>query len=377
MRCPHCGREAPAGEFCAHCGAHLPVGDRLLDARRTRTYAADPREHLLHLSVITTLFPHLNPHRTFQARWLLLAGAVLVFLVGLGRFVPLSIVLAALLVPVLYLLYFFLAGIHEDEPLPVLAATFLAGAVFGTLLSVAFYRVILGQRRLIFGPAPSYVLLTGILLPLLAQALMLIGPLVLYFTRRRFNDLLDGLAFGAASGLGFAAAQSVVYSWLLIAGPFQRGGSATSWALPTIRIALLVPLLDAATTGLICAALWLRRDHHAPRRRLGWLAFPPVAALVGTLGQVVPSLGFDLVGGQITALVWYGVTAGVMLLLVRVVLHAGLLEKAQELGHGGVLTCPGCHHSVPDVAFCPGCGLALRSIAKHARHPSGQEERHA
>ena len=75
--------------------------------------------------------------------------------------------------------------------------------------------------------------------------------------RPRFDHLLDGLVFGAASGLGFAAAQSIVYSWLLLQGPFLQNGLVVSWVLPVLRIALFVPLLDAATTALICGAIWL------------------------------------------------------------------------------------------------------------------------
>lgn len=371
MRCPHCGRQTPEGEYCIHCGARLPTSTRPVDPRRAHAYAANPREHVLHLSAISTLFPHLNPRQTLRARWLLLGGALVIFLIALGRLVPLAIVLAALLVPVLYLAYFYVAEIYADEPLPVLLATFVTGAVLGTLMSAGFYHVILGQRRLAFGTSPGYILLTGVALPVLGQALMLVGPLVLYFTRPRFDHLLDGVVFGAASGLGFAAAQSIIYSWLLIQGPFHQSGSAASWALPVLRIAIFVPLLDASTTALICAAIWLRRDRNAPVGNLGLLASPPVAVLVGVLGQIVPSLGYDLIGGQFMAWIWYGAAAAVMLILLRVLIHDGLVEQARPLGPGGPLVCPECHHPVPpDAAFCPHCGFALRAGGRRGQLPS-------
>lgn len=374
IQCPHCGHETPDGQFCVHCGAPLGAVHPHADPRRGRAFAADPREHLYHLSVVSTLAPHLNPHRTQQARWLMLVGALVVFLLGLGRLVPLSIVLAALLVPILYLLYFYDVEIYEDEPLVILAATFVVGVILGAAMSLVFYRVILGQYHAGLGPSTGYVLLTGVGLPILGQALMLVGPLILYVARPRFDDLLDGLAFGAASGLGFACAQSVVYSWLLIAGPFQRGGPSYSWALPIIRIALLVPLLDAASTGLICAALWLARDRHPPRRVLGAIVALPVAVALGFLAQIIPALGSDLLHGQILTLVWYAATLVVLLLILRVVLHTGLLEKARELGHGGEILCPHCHRRIPDAPFCPYCGIALRSVSKRARRPLPTEE---
>ncbi|MGO8950639.1 MAG: PrsW family glutamic-type intramembrane protease [Ktedonobacterales bacterium] len=365
MRCPNCGRETPAGEYCVHCGARLPTDTQPVDARRTHAYAANPHEHVLHLSVVTTLFPHLTPRQSGRARWLLLGSAVVIFCIGLARLVPLAVLLGALLVPVLYLAYFYVAELYEDEPLPVLVGTFVAGAVFGTLVSLGFYHIILSQRSLAFGSSASYVLLTGVALPLLSQALMLVGPLVLYVTRPQFDHLLDGLSFGAASGLGFAAAQSLIYSWLLIQGPFRQTGPDYSWALPILRIAIVVPLLDATTTGLICAALWLRRDRQADVSNLGWLAAPPVAALLGVLGQIIPSLGYNLIGGQIMALLWYGVAAAVFLILLRLLIHDGLLEEARTAGPGAAHACPYCQHMVPaDGAFCPHCGLAQRPGAR-------------
>lgn len=376
MTCPNCGRETPAGRFCVHCGTSLPDAGQPFDPRRRHAFVADPREHVWHLSAISTLFPHLNPARTHQTRWVLLASAVIIFLIGLGRLVPLSIVLAALLVPVLYLIYFFVAEVHGGEPMPVLAGTFVAGIVLGAAMSLGFYRVILSQTRVVFAPRASFVLLTAVGLTILGQVLMLVGPLVLFFIRPHFDDLLDGLVFGAASGLGFAAAQSVIYSWILIAGPFQRGGADFSWALPLIRIALLVPLLDAATTGLICAAIWLRRDPHPPAHALPLFTAVPVAVLLGFLGQIIPAVGSVLFGGQIRSLVWYAATLAVLLLVDRTVLHVGLIEKARPLGHGSTLICPHCGHRIPDVAFCPHCGIALHSIARRDRRrivPPGEE----
>jgi RsiW-degrading membrane proteinase PrsW (M82 family)/RNA polymerase subunit RPABC4/transcription elongation factor Spt4 len=377
MRCQNCGRELPEGAlYCPHCGAHqhatAPAG-----RTRARAYVAHPGEHLYQPSIITTFFPHLGSRRTIQARWLLLIVAVAIFVVGLARYVPLAIVLAALFVPVLYLLYFYEAQIYEDEPFPVLAATFFAGGVLGLAFSLLTYHPLLNLRHSPLEPASTtYLLATGVAVPVAAQILMLVGPLLLYFWRPRFDEILDGLAFGAASGLGFAATQSLAFSWLNLIGTVPKNGSAVTLALPTIRIALLTPLLNAATTGLICAALWLLRDRRrrAEARLLGPIAALPVAIVLALLGQVVPSLGSDLAGGQVVTLIWYAATLVVMLLLLRRVLQVGLLEKARPIGHGGMVRCPHCHSVVADDAFCPHCGIALRSTSKRQRAalPAGE-----
>ena len=107
----------------------------------------------------------------------------------------------------------------------------------------------------------------------------------------------------------------------------MQNGLAVSWVLPVLRIALLVPILDAATTALICGAIWLNRDRRMSERTPGSVVTPPLAALAGVLGQIVPSLGFNLLGSQILALVWYGAAAAVLLLLLRLLVHSGLLER--------------------------------------------------
>ncbi|HEU5439959.1 MAG TPA: PrsW family glutamic-type intramembrane protease [Ktedonobacterales bacterium] len=372
MRCEHCGRETPEGHYCAYCGAHLAAANtRYHPQQRRHAFAANPSESVYHPSVVTTLFPHLAPERSHQLRWILGGAALIVFLIAFGRLVPVAIVLAALLVPLLYLYYFYEVAIFEDEPLAVLAGTFLAGLVLGAAFSAALYKPILDQSTASLlpgrGPTQTYIVLTGVVFPMASLLLMLVGPVVLLITRRKFDEVLDGLAFGAASGLGFATAQSIVFSWLLITGPLQRPGQAFSWALPVVRIALLQPLLYASAAGLVCASLWLARDPQTPRRSMGLLATPLVAVLLALILLVAPALASVLFGGDVLNLVYYAAALVLLLLLVRVVLHVGLVEKAQAIGHGGTMRCPHCFHEVGDTPFCPHCGLAMRSTSNRAR----------
>jgi RsiW-degrading membrane proteinase PrsW (M82 family) len=276
--------------------------------------------------------------------------------------------------PVLYLFYFFDAQLYGKEPFRILGATFLLGAALGGGMSVALYRYLLSQYRVGLPVTTGYLLLAGLGLPLLGQVLMLLGPLLLYFFRPRFDEVLDGLAFGVASGLGFAATQSIIDAWLLITGPFQQSGAVSTWALPMLQLALLLPLLYGATTGLICAALWLRRDPQPPTHELGWLATWPAALSLGVLGQVVPPLLSALLPGLASQFIWYSLILLGLMLALRHVLHSGLMEKARALGHGQTLRCPECHNEIADLPFCPFCGLALLSISRRMRRPPSIQE---
>ena len=64
VTCPACGDTVPTGVFCGACGHQLMLHyDDAKRGFRSRSYAAAPGEHVLRLSVVSSLFPHL-PHRS-------------------------------------------------------------------------------------------------------------------------------------------------------------------------------------------------------------------------------------------------------------------------------------------------------------------------
>ena len=360
VTCPHCGSVVPAGEFCGHCGAHLTTAS----ARRTHAYTAVPSERVVHLSIISTLFPHLPHRRSGPFRVALGAGVALVaLLAGLHLFAP-ATVAAVLVLPVLYLMYLYEVEIYEDEPWLVVGATMLVGG----LLGLAFTNITGGalSQAVLTGDRETGFVLAGVAIPIVAQALMLAGPLFLYFARTRFREPLDGLTFGAASALGFTLASSLTTFWPLLAGPLLAPGSLLDWVLRLARAGLLVALINACTTAMVAAAVWLNR---LERKRLDrpWttsllatlsVAFGVQIAL-GVLGYVIDNL--------IVQTAVFGVAAIALLLYLRVVIHDALLVEGAEHEIGGESACPECHRLVPTMAFCPACGAARAAGPKQAR----------
>jgi len=362
--CPHCGSMVPAGEFCGHCGAHLTRGN----ARRRNAFAAVPSEPVVHLSIVTTLFPHL-PHRRGGAfRWALLAGGiVVVILAAVHLFAPATIA-AVFLLPVLYLLYLYEVEIYESEPWLLVGATMVTGAVLG----FAFTSLTGGtvSRLQISGDTGGNLVFAGVVIPILAQALMLVGPLFLYFYRSGLREPLDGLTFGAASALGFTLATTLTAVWPLLGGPLVGAGSPLDWALRLLSAGILMMLINATTTSLVTASVWLHR-YDLRRAGRGWeatvLATIVVAVgaqvMLGVLSVIVPDLVLE-VGIRAVAVV-------ALLMYVRLVIHQALL--AEGAGHeiGPDAACPECHRIVPTMLFCPSCGVA-RAAAKQTRmHSAG------
>lgn len=364
VSCPNCGSTVPSGVFCGRCGAHLVSGSR----SRSHAFAALPSQPVAHLAIISTLLPHL-PHRRGQPfRIALLAGgAIVLVLAALHLFAP-ATVAAVFVVPLLYLIYLYEVQIYESEPWLVIAATMVTGAVLGfgfTYLSGATLAPLLAT-----GDTDTSFVLTGLTIPIVGQALMLAGPLALYLFRPRFREPLDGLAFGAASALGFTLAASLTAFWPLITGPLVASGQPLDWALRLTRAGLLWSLINASTTGLVTAALWLRRydDRRANR---AWQS-SILAAVVVAFGVQV-ALGMLLTAVQDLAIQFtvVAIAAVALLLYVRLVIHQALLVEGVEHEIGPNSVCPECHHVVPTMAFCPNCGAARAAAAKRGRTKVG------
>jgi RNA polymerase subunit RPABC4/transcription elongation factor Spt4 len=360
VTCPHCERVVPVGDFCGHCGAHLSTAS----TTRRHAFAAVPSESVAHLSIITTLFPHL-PHRRGGAfQWALLAGAgAVLVLAALHLFAPATIA-AVCLLPVLYLLYLYEVEVYESEPWLVIGATMIAGGILGYAFT-SFSGDIVSRLNLT-GDQEDAIVLAGVAIPIVAQVLMLAGPLFLYGFRSRFYEPLDGLTFGAASALGFTLSSSLTAFWPLISGPLVASGDPLDWSLRLLRAGILLSLVNASTTALIAAAIWLQRYD---RRRLGrpWTTSILAAVIVSFGTQVVlglvGSLASDLVAEVALRLL---ATLG-LLMYLRLVIHQALLVEGAEHEIGPDSACPECHRMVPTMAFCPACGAARAAGSKQGR----------
>ncbi|OLC65119.1 MAG: hypothetical protein AUJ02_00365 [Chloroflexi bacterium 13_1_40CM_3_65_12] len=364
VTCPHCVSMVPAGEFCGHCGAHLTRGD----AFRHGAFAAVPSEPVVHLSIVSTLFPHL-PHRRGGAfRWALLAGSVaVVILAALHLFAPATIA-AVFLLPVLYLLYLYEVEVYESEPWLLIGATMVAGAVLGYAFTTLTGEGV--SRLAISGDSGANVLIAGVIIPIVAQALMLVGPLFLYFVRSRMREPLDGLTFGAASALGFTLAMTLTAIWPLLAGPLVGSGSPLDWALRLLSAGILLMLINAGTTSVVTASIWLRRYDLRPSSR-GWPAsiFATVAVAVGA--QIILGILTVVVPDLVLQVAVRGVVAVALLMYVRLVIHESLLVEGALHEIGPDAACPECHRIVPTMLFCPACGVA-RAAAKQTRMHSAE-----
>jgi len=360
--CPYCGEAIPAGAFCGNCGAHLADES---GAARLQHFAAAPTEHVVKMAIISTLFPHLTRSHAHVFRETLGIGFLAIVVLAALRLYAPSLVVAAGLMPVLYLLYMFESRIWEEAAPVVLAATFITSGVLGAAFSLGFGQLVSGR---IDGTAQGAGF-SGVLLPGVGQLLMLAGPLLL-LRDRHFDEVLDGLSFGVMSAFGFTVASVIAGYWSTLTAPLVGPAAiSTGQMADIVRAGVLAGLVNASTTGLVLATIWVRYHGRARGRHRARLFQWQEASAVAFAAQIGLGLATYYITSLALVLVVWAAAAAALLVWLRVILHFALLDEGSAHFVGDPSGCTECHRLVPAMHFCPDCGVARSAAPKHGRPP--------
>jgi RsiW-degrading membrane proteinase PrsW (M82 family) len=196
---------------------------------------------------------------------------------------------------------------YEKEPKRLLATAFLWGAIPAVLLALVV-EVFFSLPPDLIGPEALEAVRLGLIAPLLQEALK--GSIVLFIAwryRREFDNVLDGLIYGALVGFGFAMTGNLL----------SYVGSFLLWGFPglggTTIIEGVIYALDSAFYSAIFGA-GLGMGRLAQKRWQRW-AFPLVgfvlAAVVHALQGV---LAYNLLG--LNAITVISTLVGVSLIVV-------------------------------------------------------------
>jgi RsiW-degrading membrane proteinase PrsW (M82 family) len=304
-------------------------------------------------AVLSTLLPHLEHGRVHVFRWALLAGVGTVVVLAVTGLVIPAIYLAALLVPILYLWYLRSVDVFADAPVLVVAATVVAGGVVGVALTAAADS--LGK-----GLGAGGVVLLTTATAVVAELLKPVAPVLLL--RSRFPNTLDGLVFGVAAGAGYALAQTVINLSGSLGGVSLRV-DPSNWVFTLVSAAVLIPLLHGSCSGLVAASLWRPRGGRDAALRAAGLPL----AIIADVGFAAGSEVLDDAGlSPLYVLLWQAATVIAVLVAIRVLLHAAVLDEGAALG----LREQRCQHcgAVSEAAgFCPRCGAHLAGRPAAAR----------
>jgi len=215
---------------------------------------------------------------------LIYLGATVLLAVTLATtLVPFVILLGGGVVPVAFVAYCWERGAFAEMPVGVLGLAFASGALVGLPVAVSL-------ESMLVTPIPLVGMFTVGVIEEAAKAL----AIVWFLGDRRLRGERDGLALGAAAGMGFAALETAGYSFTFFLVGFGDSlahrpsfASAIGDGLLWMTVVLLARMALAVFghgvwTAIVCAAIW--RDRGAATLRITWgvaLAFGISAMLHG------------------------------------------------------------------------------------------------
>jgi hypothetical protein len=372
VTCRVCETDVPAATFCGFCGAFLTSQrGNGPDWLRVRAYGAADGENVLRLSMVSSLFPHL-PHRSRATfRWGLAALVVVLVVFALLRWTAPLVAVSALGFPLLFLVYIEESDVYGDDDLPL--RTMLLTAVLGAALGVGWALltgpVVATSYSAIGGLSSERILVDGLAIPVGGAVLMLVPAVVVRLSRPKNLESLDGFLIGALGAVAFTAAATVVrLAPQLATGLVDRVRPVDVFLVEAGIQGIALPLTAAAIGGIFGAALWYTwqgEPRPQQRKRLVAAVFPAVLIALA----VYAALGLIDIARlrQEFQLVLHLLVAAVAVLVLRIGLHMALLKETREEMDGEPVLCAECQHTVPDMAFCPNCGVATRASSRSSR----------
>ncbi len=375
----------PGARFDPVTGAELSAGAGAGGERR-QSYALQPGEPVASFNIVTSLMPLASGRAPQTYRWALGLGLLIPVVTGALGFLAFAFVAAAMVVPAIYVVYLYDVNQWEDQPLAVVLGAMGAAAALGVGFTFLWHAGILDGNISTFdydgngagGVRWSSLLVLVILVPIVSEVLKEVGPLVLA-SRPAFDDMIDGLTFGVASGAGFAAAETIVVN----RGLFSTFGQVDSpnagfWVSLILSAAIVKPIVYGAATGIAVASfsgLGAGYDGFKPGYFRG-LAEALVANIAFQGGLFFASR-LEGTTGAVVGLVWGALIAVALVIRLRYLLHFAVLEAALEAAvtgaehkdtAHGTAYCPSCEMPLlHGASFCVACGTSVRAGSKVTR----------
>jgi hypothetical protein len=373
VTCRVCENDVPTGTFCGFCGAaQSRTAGNGPDWLRVRTYGAADGENVLRLSMVSSLFPHL-PHRSRSTfRWGLAALVVVLVVLALLRWQAALVAVCALGLPLLFLIYVEESDVYGDDDLPLrtLLLTAALGAALGlgwTLLTAPAasraYADVLG------GWTWDRALLNGLAIPVAGALLMLIPTVIVRLLRPKNLESLDGFLIGSLGAIAFTAAGTLVrLAPRLASGPVDHSLPIRLFLVEAGLQGVAVPLTAASVGGMFGAAVWLTwqgEPRGQGRNRFVSAIIPTVLATV-VLYAAVGLIDSAALRQEVQLGLHLLLAVGAVLML-RIAVHLALLKETHDELRGEPALCAECQQLVPDMAFCPNCGVATRASSRSSR----------
>ncbi len=304
-------------------------------------------------SAIDAALRRLGAGRRKRWRHVLTVGLILFVLAATaaivtgGALLLVAVIVGSFVGPVTFVTYLAESDLLADRLRPLAATFALAGFV---VMPIAAWleASLLG----VSGVTGS----KGVAVGLIEETLKLLA-IVPLLRRRQLRFERDGLIYGAAAGMGFAAIESALYAYTF--------GQSTVGTLGVVAVrAVLSPFGHGTWTAIVCAAIWRQKGAGKPRLTASVVRAFVLAVTLHGLWDWQPFPG--------PAVFPWSVAIGIVgLLYLRVVVRRAAREAGTaalalnpELAATGPVgpttLCGNCQQvSLPGAHYCARCGAAL------------------
>lgn len=226
--------------------------------------------------------------------------------------------LASLVPTLLYVWLVWRLDRYEKEPVSLLAAAFVWGALPAVVLSVVL-ELAFEAPLAALGSAYTQLISSSVITPPIEELFKALALLCLArWARHEFDGLLDGIIYGSIVGLGFAFTENIFYfvgTW--------REDDLQSWALVVLTRAFAFGLNHAMYTSFTGAALGLARHQSTRKRR--------VALVLGGLALAIATHALHNGLLATNALCWFSLLADWAGVLVILALIAVAWKRERDL----------------------------------------------
>lgn len=367
--CSACRTAVPLGPFCGSCGAdQCRVVTNRQHLIRPNAFIAAHRQPVFLPLITSTLCPHLSSRDRIPFRHGLLLAAAALVVASAFKLLLLGVVLTSFAIAMLFVVYLWRSDIFHDIPSRAMILT----PLIGVALSVAWWLWTGAMVANSFGVSLSAgfqlkdVINVGLAVSAGDTVLMLVPAVVVRALRLPTIESLDGFVIGALGALAYTTAGTV--TWLapqFIAGLLD---DYDSWRLLSraVLYGVFDPLTAAAAGGTMGLLLWFRPSRRAgqPARlrvTLGICALVTASCYLGI--YVVDALGIPrgwetTINLLITVVAW---------LTLRIAMQIAVLHEVPDQPTFQPVLCIHCEGTVPDMPFCPQCGVAGRASSRSAR----------
>ena len=188
------------------------------------------------------------------------------------------VLVAVYAAPVAVVVY--VLDLYEREPISLLAAAFVWGAVAATTLSAignAGWALVVARLG---GPELATRWSSAITAPFVEETLKGLGVvMIVLIAREEVDDRMDGFVYGALCGLGFAVVEDVFYFLAVFGGDVT--GVLEGFFVRVIASGLYSHVLYTGLIGMAVGVMAARREDRPARTRLRTTIPLVLAAVIG------------------------------------------------------------------------------------------------